>query len=248
MAHIGLRHCVADRVAKIIGRRRGILPIGVCAPVRTGPSRPRGLAQASHFRLAVFVPRGYYRLTQGVHMGLGLVLVPVVITSSDRVIPRLLVWPPARSIAQVLERISLVMLVGGILFENSHRPAVHPVRHEQPAGRSYTLYCPSKSTANFGRRQPLQQVFSPNIGEYGSSTNCGGVIQSGNVYHESGAPLTLGCLEWSCAEASSRPFGLDPSATQFRRKSPAFLALRFQNRSNRRDWVGKVAVGSLTRC
>ena len=33
------------------------------------------------------------------------------------VIPRLFAWPPSRSIAQVLERISLLMLVGGILFE-----------------------------------------------------------------------------------------------------------------------------------
>jgi DMSO/TMAO reductase YedYZ molybdopterin-dependent catalytic subunit len=33
------------------------------------------------------------------------------------VIPRLFVWPPFRSIAQVLERLSLLMLVGGLLFE-----------------------------------------------------------------------------------------------------------------------------------
>ena len=31
--------------------------------------------------------------------------------------PEAFVWPPARSIAQLLERLSLVMLVGGILFE-----------------------------------------------------------------------------------------------------------------------------------
>src|SRR5262245_4905547 len=62
-------------------------------------------------------PAWLYRLTQGVHVGLGLVLVPVVIAKLWSVIPRLFIWPPARSIAQVLERISLVMLVGGILFE-----------------------------------------------------------------------------------------------------------------------------------
>ncbi len=33
------------------------------------------------------------------------------------VIPRLFVFPPVRSIAQLLERVSLLMLVGGILFE-----------------------------------------------------------------------------------------------------------------------------------
>jgi DMSO/TMAO reductase YedYZ molybdopterin-dependent catalytic subunit len=62
-------------------------------------------------------PAWLYRLTQGVHVGLGLVLVPVVIAKLWSVIPRLFAWPPARSIAQVLERISLAMLVGGILFE-----------------------------------------------------------------------------------------------------------------------------------
>jgi DMSO/TMAO reductase YedYZ molybdopterin-dependent catalytic subunit len=33
------------------------------------------------------------------------------------VIPRLFIWPPSRSITQLLERLSLLMLVGGILFE-----------------------------------------------------------------------------------------------------------------------------------
>jgi DMSO/TMAO reductase YedYZ molybdopterin-dependent catalytic subunit len=62
-------------------------------------------------------PSWLYRLTQGVHVGLGLVLIPVVLAKLWSVIPRLFVWPPAASTAQLLERISLVMLVGGILFE-----------------------------------------------------------------------------------------------------------------------------------
>ncbi|GFG52525.1 hypothetical protein MAGR_39660 [Mycolicibacterium agri] len=62
-------------------------------------------------------PAWIYRLNQGVHVGLGLVLIPVVLAKLWSVIPRLFAWPPARSIAQLLERISLVMLVGGILFE-----------------------------------------------------------------------------------------------------------------------------------
>ena len=63
-------------------------------------------------------PSWLYRLTQGLHVGLGLVLIPVVLAKLWSVIPRLFVWPPVRSIAQLLERISLLMLVGGILFEN----------------------------------------------------------------------------------------------------------------------------------
>lgn len=62
-------------------------------------------------------PSWLYRLTQGLHVGLGLVLVPVVLAKLWSVIPRLFAWPPARSIAQLLERVSLLMLVGGVLFE-----------------------------------------------------------------------------------------------------------------------------------
>jgi DMSO/TMAO reductase YedYZ molybdopterin-dependent catalytic subunit len=62
-------------------------------------------------------PSWLYRLTQGLHVGLGLLIIPVVLAKLWSVIPRLFVWPPARSIAQVLERVSLLMLVGGLLFE-----------------------------------------------------------------------------------------------------------------------------------
>jgi DMSO/TMAO reductase YedYZ molybdopterin-dependent catalytic subunit len=50
-------------------------------------------------------------------VGLGLAIIPVVLAKLWSVIPRLFVWPPARSIAQLLERLSLLMLVGGALFE-----------------------------------------------------------------------------------------------------------------------------------
>jgi DMSO/TMAO reductase YedYZ molybdopterin-dependent catalytic subunit len=62
-------------------------------------------------------PVWLYRLTQGLHVGLGLVLIPVVLAKLWSVIPKLFAWPPARSIAQLLERLSIAMLVGGILFE-----------------------------------------------------------------------------------------------------------------------------------
>ena len=62
-------------------------------------------------------PSWLYRLSQGLHVGLGLLIIPVVLAKLWSVIPKLFVWPPARSIAQLLERISLLMLVGGILFE-----------------------------------------------------------------------------------------------------------------------------------
>ena len=78
-------------------------------------------ADVGWLRLPVFAwptrPSWLYRLTQGLHVGLGLVLIPVVLAKLWSVIPRLFVFPPFRSIAQALERLSLLMLVGGVLFE-----------------------------------------------------------------------------------------------------------------------------------
>ncbi|HJQ01794.1 MAG TPA: molybdopterin-dependent oxidoreductase [Jatrophihabitans sp.] len=62
-------------------------------------------------------PVWLYQLNQGVHVDLGLVLIPVVLAKLWSVLPKLFVWPPARSLAQVFERLSLLLLVGGVLFE-----------------------------------------------------------------------------------------------------------------------------------
>ncbi len=62
-------------------------------------------------------PVWLYRLNQGLHVGVGLVLIPVVLAKLWSVVPKLFTWPPSRSIAQLLERVSLLALVGGILFE-----------------------------------------------------------------------------------------------------------------------------------
>lgn len=62
-------------------------------------------------------PAWLFQLTEGLHVGLGLVLVPVVLAKLWSVIPKLFAWPPTRSVLGLLERVSLIMLVGGILFE-----------------------------------------------------------------------------------------------------------------------------------
>jgi DMSO/TMAO reductase YedYZ molybdopterin-dependent catalytic subunit len=62
-------------------------------------------------------PAWLYRLTQGLHVILGLTLVPVLLAKLWSVIPKLFAWPPARSAAQALERASLLLLVGGAVFE-----------------------------------------------------------------------------------------------------------------------------------
>lgn len=62
-------------------------------------------------------PYWLYRLVQGVHVTLGIVLVPVLLAKLWSVIPKLFGWPPVRSVAQALERLSLLLLVGGVIFE-----------------------------------------------------------------------------------------------------------------------------------
>ncbi len=62
-------------------------------------------------------PIWLYRLNQGVHVTLGLVLVPVLLFKLWSVLPRLFEWPPLRSPAHTLERLSLLALVGGAVFE-----------------------------------------------------------------------------------------------------------------------------------
>ena len=62
-------------------------------------------------------PSWLFRLTQGVHVGLGIVLIPVVLAKLWSVIPKLFAWPPVRSPAQALERASLLLLVGSTLFQ-----------------------------------------------------------------------------------------------------------------------------------
>ncbi|MGW6993312.1 molybdopterin-dependent oxidoreductase [Streptomyces sp. NPDC054946] len=62
-------------------------------------------------------PYWLYRLTQGVHVVLGIVLVPVLLAKLWSVIPKLFEWPPVRSVSHGVERLSLLLLVGGAGFE-----------------------------------------------------------------------------------------------------------------------------------
>jgi DMSO/TMAO reductase YedYZ molybdopterin-dependent catalytic subunit len=62
-------------------------------------------------------PSWIYRVSQGTHVLLGLALVPVLLAKLWSVIPRLFAWPPLRSLANLLERVSLLLLVGGAVFE-----------------------------------------------------------------------------------------------------------------------------------
>lgn len=62
-------------------------------------------------------PSWLYRLNQGTHVTLGFVLVPIVLAKLWSVMPKLFSWPPVRSASHLIERLSLALLVGGIVFE-----------------------------------------------------------------------------------------------------------------------------------
>jgi DMSO/TMAO reductase YedYZ molybdopterin-dependent catalytic subunit len=62
-------------------------------------------------------PSWIYRVSQGIHVTLGLVLIPIIVAKLWSVIPKLFEFPPVRSIAHALERISLILLVGGVGLE-----------------------------------------------------------------------------------------------------------------------------------
>ncbi|MCX4521987.1 MULTISPECIES: molybdopterin-dependent oxidoreductase [Streptomyces] len=62
-------------------------------------------------------PHWLYRLTQGVHVTLGIVLIPVLLAKLWSVVPKLFSWPPVKSVGHALERLSVLLLVGGVLFE-----------------------------------------------------------------------------------------------------------------------------------
>jgi DMSO/TMAO reductase YedYZ molybdopterin-dependent catalytic subunit len=61
-------------------------------------------------------PSWLYAATQGLHVVSGIAAIPILLAKLWTVIPKLFENPPARSIAHALERLSLVLLVGGGLF------------------------------------------------------------------------------------------------------------------------------------
>jgi DMSO/TMAO reductase YedYZ molybdopterin-dependent catalytic subunit len=77
------------------------------------PGDPLG----SLFALPASSPSWLYAVTQGVHVTVGLVAIPLLLAKLWSVLPRLFMWPPVRSAAMAVERASLLLLVGGAVFE-----------------------------------------------------------------------------------------------------------------------------------
>ena len=99
-----------------------VIVTGLLSYIAYQPQYGQGIPADVHgLRLPYFAwpthPAWLYRLNQGLHVALGLALIPIVLAKLWSVIPKLFAWPPARSAAQLLERASLGLLVGSILFE-----------------------------------------------------------------------------------------------------------------------------------
>jgi len=62
-------------------------------------------------------PSWLYALTQGLHVTVGIALVPIVLVKLWSAMPKLFEWPALRSPAHALERVSLALLVSSTLFQ-----------------------------------------------------------------------------------------------------------------------------------
>ena len=73
------------------------------------------------FQLLVFNwptrPTWLFALNQSLHTIVGIIAVPLLLAKLWSVIPKLFAWPPVASPAKLLERISLLGLVGGAIFQ-----------------------------------------------------------------------------------------------------------------------------------
>lgn len=61
-------------------------------------------------------PVWLYRVTQGIHVATGIASIPLLLAKLWTVYPHFFTMPPMRSVAHLLERISLLPLVGGSVF------------------------------------------------------------------------------------------------------------------------------------
>lgn len=69
------------------------------------------------FHLPASWPSWDYAVTQGIHVTLGLMLIPLLLAKLWSVIPKLFQWPAVRSAAAAIERAAILLLVGSVLVE-----------------------------------------------------------------------------------------------------------------------------------
>jgi DMSO/TMAO reductase YedYZ molybdopterin-dependent catalytic subunit len=61
-------------------------------------------------------PSWLYALTQGLHVNVGLAVIPLLLAKLWSVIPRLFAWPPVSTPAQAVERLAITLLVSSSVF------------------------------------------------------------------------------------------------------------------------------------
>jgi hypothetical protein len=62
-------------------------------------------------------PVWFYRFTQGLHVATGFASIPLLLAKLWTVYPKLFGWPPVRSLVHGLERLSILVLISGAIFE-----------------------------------------------------------------------------------------------------------------------------------
>lgn len=62
-------------------------------------------------------PGWLYALNQGLHVTVGIIIVPLLLAKLWSVIPRLFAWPPVTGPVNALERIGILLLVGSAIFQ-----------------------------------------------------------------------------------------------------------------------------------
>ena len=61
-------------------------------------------------------PAGLYRVTQGLHIATGIAAIPLLLAKLWTVYPKLFRWPPFDDLLDLVERASLLPLIGGAIF------------------------------------------------------------------------------------------------------------------------------------
>lgn len=62
-------------------------------------------------------PGWLYRVTQGIHVAAGIAAIPLLLAKLWTIYPLLFTFPPVRSVAHAVERLALIPLVAGSLFQ-----------------------------------------------------------------------------------------------------------------------------------
>ncbi|WP_349263526.1 molybdopterin-dependent oxidoreductase [Actinocrinis sp.] len=102
-----------ERTASLIGTALGI---AFALAFITGLISHELQHPASWFPLPTR-PVWFYRVTQGVHVASGMAAIPLLLAKLWTVYPKLFAWPPLKSLAHGLERLSIAVLVAGAIFE-----------------------------------------------------------------------------------------------------------------------------------